>query len=403
MRSNRWIVLLCYTALAGMSQMLWLNFAPIISQLETRYQVSAADINWLLSVFPLIYVLLSVHAGIVIDRRGYRFAVGVGGILMAVFACVRVMDFNFYWLLVGQIGIAIGQPYVVNGITKLVTDWFPRNKQAMATGVGTMGMFIGMALALAGTPLLVGATNLQLTLLIFAAITVFFTALFWVFVHPNPKGSEDQLHAAASVGGWRGMLPLLRDRQLLLICVIAFAALGFFNGLTSWLEPILAPFRVSSEEAGWIGGAFIIGGILGAGVIPSISDKMGKQRPFLQLCCITALVIIYPLCTQGDVTMLLVLGSLLGFFFLPGYALLLSMTERIAGEKQAGEATGLMMLAGNLGGVLVIPGMQMVTGDNATWINAVYLMLVLVLFSFILTLWIKEKKPDAIQTNVNKR
>ncbi|MCR8642673.1 MFS transporter [Paenibacillus sp. N1-5-1-14] len=400
MRSNRWVVLLCYTALAGISQMLWLNFAPIISQLETRYQASAADINWLLSVFPLIYVLLSVHAGMVIDRRGYRFAVGIGGIFMAVFACVRIMDFNFYWLLVGQIGIAIGQPYVVNGITKLVTDWFPRSKQAMATGIGTMGMFIGMALALAGTPILVEATNLQMTLLIFAAITVFFTVLFWIFVHPNPQGSQEQIDKRGQASGWRSMLPLLRDRQLLLICVIAFAALGFFNGLTSWLEQILAPYQVTSEEAGWIGGAFIIGGILGAGVIPAISDKIGKQRPFLQLCCLTALVLIYPLCTQGDVTILLVLSSLLGFFFLPGYAMLLSMTERIAGEKQAGEATGLMMLAGNLGGVIVIPAMQMVTGSSSTWINAVYLMLALVLASLLLTIGIKEKKQDVMQSNL---
>lgn len=73
--------------------MLWLNFAPLITMLETTYHVTESDINWLLIVFPLIYVLLSIHAGIVIDRKGYRFGIGIGGLLMAIFACVRIMDF----------------------------------------------------------------------------------------------------------------------------------------------------------------------------------------------------------------------------------------------------------------------------------------------------------------------
>lgn len=372
--------------------MLWLNFAPLISMLESKYNVTEGDINLLLIVFPLIYVLLSIHAGIVIDRRGYRFGVGLGGMIMAVFACVRIFDQSFIILMLGQIGIAIGQPYVLNGISKLVVDWFGREQQAMATGIGTAGMFAGMALALAGTPLLVNWTGFQLTMVIFAAITVISAGIFWLVAYPNEQNNQANNQTEANSISWRDYIPLLRNRQLLLIAVIALLSMGFFNGLTSWLELILKPNGIDAEKAGLIGGMLIIGGIIGASIIPGISDKIGRRKPFLWVSSLFAIGLVYLLCTATSYSILLLVSALLGFVFLPGYALLLSYTEQLAGEKHAGEATGLMMLTGNLGGVIVIAAMQLIKGESETWINAVYLMLVLLLLCFILTLNIREGK-----------
>jgi len=386
--TNRWSVLISFTILAGVSQMLWLNFAPLISMLEARYQVTEADINWLLIVFPLIYVLLSIHAGILIDRRGYRYGIGLGGIFMTVFACVRILDFDYSFLLIGQIGIAIGQPYVINGISKLVVDWFGEKQQGAATGIGTVGMFVGMALALAGTPILADSIGLQWTMVVFAAITALSTCLYLLVAHPNPN--NQQTSQTSTNVSWRDYIPLLRNRQLLLISAIALLALGFFNGLTSWLEPILKPNGIDAENAGLIGGMLILGGIVGSLIIPGISDKLGTIKPFLGISCLLGVGFVYLLCTLQDSTILLIISGLLGFVFLPGYALLLSHTEKLAGEKHAGEATGLMMLTGNLGGVLVILAMQLVKGESDTWINAVYLMLALLLVCVILSLNIKE-------------
>ncbi|WP_227793402.1 MFS transporter [Paenibacillus guangzhouensis] len=387
--TNRWTVLLSFTLLAGMSQLLWLNFAPLITTLEERYHVSEDSMNLLLMVFPLLYVLLSVHAGIIIDRRGYRFGVGLGGWLMAIFACVRVFDQQFIFLVIGHIGIAIGQPYVMNGITKLVADWFPRDRQAMATGLGTVGMFAGMAIALAATPILVTATNLQVAMIIFAGLTVLAAFFFWLVAHPNPKGNQQQ---AVSAVRWRDLLPLLRNRQLLLVCIIAFLALGFFNGVTSWLEPILKPYGVDAEQAGLVGGMLIICGMIGAAIIPALSDRYRRRKPLLIVCCAVALLLTYPLCTTGNMGALLLVSGFLGFMFLPGYALLLSMTEEIAGEQHAGEATGLMMLAGNLGGVLVIAAMQWIKGDGASWLPAVYLLIAILLVSTVLAWNTKDRQ-----------
>src|SRR5437868_9905169 len=99
--SYRWVVLTVFTLVAGLSQLLWLNFAPLISMIQKQYNVSEFMASLLLLVFPLIYVILSVPAGILIDKKGYLYSIGLGGVIMAAFSCVRIFDGSFWALLAG--------------------------------------------------------------------------------------------------------------------------------------------------------------------------------------------------------------------------------------------------------------------------------------------------------------
>ncbi|MEH7453945.1 MFS transporter [Gottfriedia acidiceleris] len=385
--SSNWYVLLSFDVLAGISQMLWLNFAPLISYLKSHYEVSESDINWLLIVFPLIYIVFSIHSGKVIDRLGYRFSILLGGIFMSVFSTIRIFGSSFSFLLIGQVGIAIGQPYILNAISSLVVDWFPKNKQATATGIGTVGMFIGMAVALAGTPLLVDLFGFQPTLVIMAFLTILATLVFYFIGHHNSDFKQN----SSTSGSFSTTFKLLKNKNLLLLNIVSFLGLGVFNGLTSWLEQILKPYGISSEQAGIIGGTLIVGGIIGSIVIPLFSDKVGKRKPFLLVTIIGSLLLIYPVCTSGNFTFLIVIGSVLGFIFLPAFALLLSATEELVGEKVSGEATGLLLMAGNLGAVIVIGAMQLIKGEQSTWNHSVFFILILMLIGFFLMILFKER------------
>src|SRR5215813_10008329 len=115
----RWLILGTYVLVVGVSQLLWLNFAPILTLIETRYGVGELAASALVLVFPLLYVVLSLPAGRLVDTRGYRFTVGLGALIMALGAAVRIDDASFSMLLAGQIVVAVGQPFVVNGISKL--------------------------------------------------------------------------------------------------------------------------------------------------------------------------------------------------------------------------------------------------------------------------------------------
>ena len=382
--SSRWIVLAAFAGVAGVSQMLWLNFAPLISLLQQRYGVSELAASAPTLVFPLFYVVLSLHAGALVDRRGFKFTVALGSYLMAAFSLLRIYD--AYWaVLAGQIGIAIGQPYVMNGISKLVSDWFDEDETALATGLGTVGMFVGCALGMALTPALV-AVNYTFAMIIFALIAIALALVFARYAQENPE----RPNPTPEQTGWREIRSLLDNPFQVRVFILSFLGLGFFNGLTTWLEQILAPNGISADDAGLIGGMFIVGGIIGATLIPTLSDRSQRRKPYLTLCVLMGLMLVGPLCRVTTLSHGLVLAGALGFFFLPAYALLLAISEELAGRDKAGMATGILMLVGNAGGVVVIVGMSLVKGDNAVWSNAIDLMVALLAISLTLCFFLRE-------------
>ena len=94
-RPGPWSALAAFTLALGTNQMLWLNFAPLLSLVQRRYGVSELAASTLVLVFPLLYVGLSIPAGRLTDQRGYRFSAGIGVAIMAAGAGVRVFTGQF--------------------------------------------------------------------------------------------------------------------------------------------------------------------------------------------------------------------------------------------------------------------------------------------------------------------
>jgi cyanate permease len=65
---DRWGVVVAYAALAAATQVLWLTFAPITTDAAAHYGVGESAIGWLAEVFPLLYVVLALPAGMALDR-----------------------------------------------------------------------------------------------------------------------------------------------------------------------------------------------------------------------------------------------------------------------------------------------------------------------------------------------
>src|SRR5471030_1887871 len=67
-RAGGWGVVASYAAVAGASQLLWLTYAPVTTAAAHHYGVSVSAIGWLANVFPLLYVVLAVPAGLALDH-----------------------------------------------------------------------------------------------------------------------------------------------------------------------------------------------------------------------------------------------------------------------------------------------------------------------------------------------
>ncbi|MEM2676233.1 MAG: MFS transporter [Candidatus Bathyarchaeia archaeon] len=357
----RWVVLFTYMLVAVVSQILWLNFAPITRPIMTSiFGVTESDVGLLSMVWPLLFIPVSIPAGILIDKKGFKFGVSIGALIMAVSAVLRILSGeNFTILLIFQSCAALGQPFVFNAISKLVTLWFPFEERALATGIGIMGQYIGMIVAMMLTPFLVPTPDITLLtnmLVIYAAISVISAALFIILAREKPKFTHheaptEEVKASISFKEIRGFFG---KKDFIILEALFFIGVGLFTALLTWLETILNTRGLSATDAGLIGGIIIIGGIFGSLAIPGISDKTARRKPFIVIDLAVAAVTLYFFAETGDFPILAVMGFILGFFLMSALPIGLEMSAEIVGSALAGSASSFLWLFSQAGSVIFI-------------------------------------------------
>lgn len=386
----RWVILAVYMYASALTQMYWLNFAAITTYLESNLHITAMSVGLLTLVFPLVQVLLTMPAGIVIDRKGFKCGVGIGVIFTGVFAMLRLVNPDAYLLLlVSQIGISIGQPFVLNGITKLAATWFPKEQEATAVGLGSLALFIGMMVALGATPVIVEALGFQAMVLIYGIMGILGVALFYTLVRSEPPVSV--LSEEEGVSNWEGIRRILKIRDFVILGFIALIGIGVFNGLATWLEKILNELhRIPMTDAGTISAVLVFSGMLGCIVIPVVSDKIRRRKPFLLLASgVGAVGMVFLMFAEGF-ALNLANGMMVGFFLISALPIMLTMSREITGARFAGISVGYLQLLGNAAAVAIVPLMEFLRGMTEAHILPLVFLATLLITSFILATRIRE-------------
>ncbi len=393
---------------AALTQLFWLNFTGIDTYLEDKLGVSAMSVGWLALVFPLLYLILSIPSGIIIDKKGFKYGIGIGVLFPGIFSLIRLINPQSYtFLLISQLGISIGQPFVLNGITKLVVVWFPKKEEATAVGLGSLAMFIGMIVGLGVTPALVESVGFSSMLLIYALLGVIGVLSYFLFMRSKPATPSRETEET-NVPIWQGIKNILKIRDFVILGFIALIGIGVFNGLATWLEKILNELHhISMIDAGTISAVLIFSGMLGCIIIPMLSDKMQKRKPFLLLAPLVGAVCVMVLIYQNSFLGNLINGVILGFFLLSTLPIMLTMSVEITGEKFAGISVAYLQLLGNGAAVAIVPIMEILHGINGGHILPLIFLVILLFIAFIIAIWIREtgkainfpekaKAPDSI-------
>lgn len=364
----RWVVLGAFMLVAALTQLMWLSYAPITSQTQKLMHASEFRIVLLATMFPLVYIPVSIPAGFVIDRRGYRFAVLLGAALTAGFSFLRLFADSYPLVLIGMIGIAAGQPFVLNSITKMVATWFPTRESALATGLATLSLFVGMMVALAVTPALLDAfgadrlSSLRAVVLVFSIAAVVVLLVFAVLAKARPprppERTEQELEGGGSAISRQSVRAIFALHNFRLLCVVLFVGNGAFVGLLQLLEKILQPKGIPAATAGNIGAVMVLAGVAGCIVIPLLSDRSMRRKPYIVLAAAVAVPALLLVGALDDVTSQFVVGAITGFFLFSAYPLVLTFAEETTGHALTGTATSILLLLGNAGGVVLTLAME---------------------------------------------
>jgi MFS family permease len=355
----RWIVLLAFMCVVVTNQLSWITFAPITSSAATYYGVSDLSIGLLSMSFMIVYIIVSIPASWAIDTYGIRVAVGIGAALTGIFGLLRGLLAPTYALvLISQVGIAIGQPFILNAITKVAARWFPIQERATASGLGSLAMYLGIMVGLALTPYLTIRSGIAGMLVIYGIVSVIAAVLFFGLARehpPTPPCPPGQEERALVLDGLR---QALRKKHFVLLMLIFFVGLGVFNAVTTWIEDIVKPRGFSITQAGITGGLMVMGGIVGALILPALSDRFRRRVAFMVLALAGATLGLFGITFATSYWLLLVSAFALGFFLLAAGPIGFQYGAEVAYPTPEGTSNGLLLLTGQISGIAFIFGMD---------------------------------------------
>jgi predicted MFS family arabinose efflux permease len=356
--SSHWTPVAAFVLVSSANQMLWLNFAPITTGTAARLGVSSSTVGVLAEVFPVIYVLLAIPAGLALDRW-FRPTLATGAVLTAAGAALRLAGHGFAPILVGQVVVALAQPAVLTAVTGIATRSLTEADRPIGIAVGSAGTFLGFVLAFA-MGLAFGAHRLHLLLVVSAAYAVAGAVLLLPAL-----ARVDARGAGPAVGASRAALQSVwSDRVVRSVCWLVFAGFGVFVALTTWVQTLLQHNGVGTRSADGLLMVMVAAGIVSSVVLPPLVAARHRQVAVLAVANIgTAAACVLLAVAPGPTVGYVSLG-VIGLVLLPALPVLLELLETRTGVH-SGAATALLWLSGNAGGVVVALAVQAIVHHPA--------------------------------------
>ena len=392
----RWVVLAVFMFVNLTIQILWITYAPITGPAAAFYGVTDLQIGLLAMSFMIAFIPLSLPVAWVIDTYGFKVAVSVGCVLMGVFGLLRGFAGTSYSLVLwSTIGIAIAQPFLLNAWTKVPANWFAVSERATAVGLVTLANLVGTALGLVLTPILTETISLPTVQLLYGAIAAFSAVVFILFARetpltpPGPAGSDVR---ALMLDGLKHAFTV---RSFWLYLFVSFIGLGIFNGVTTWVENIIRPRGFTPTDAGTLGALMLVGGILGAVVIPPFSDKQRKRLPFILFGLLLSIPGLIGLAYARSSGLLFGSAFAMGFFLVSTSPIGMQYAAEVTQPTPEGTSNGLIQLFGQASVVFVYIMEALKTSDGS-FTPALLLAIGLLVLSALLVTQMKDSQRSNV-------
>jgi len=350
----RWVVLAVFMFANLTIQGLWIAYAPVTGPAAKFYGVTDLQIGFLSMVFMIAFLPLSIPVSWLIDTYGFKLAVGVGVILMSIFGILRgLVGQNYTLVLISTIGIAAAQPFLLNAWMKVAANWFALKERATAVGLVTLANLVGMALGMVFTPMLIQTFSIPHIQLAYGGIAAFSALLFLIFARENPPTPPCPPGMEARALMLDGLKQALKVKAFWYWLIITFVGLGLFNGISTWIENIVRPRGFSPTDAGTLGAAILVGGVLGAVILPALSDKYQKRQLFLFLSIGLAIPGLVGIAYAQSLGFLLFSGVWMGFFLVGANPIGMQYSAEVTFPTPEGTLNGLIQLFGQASVVFV--------------------------------------------------
>lgn len=382
-------VLFSYAVIVASSQMLWLTFSPVTTQSASLMGTSVNNVTILSLLFPLTYIILAIPMSRWLDRN-FKQAIFFGTLFTGLGGLLRiVLPYSFMFQLGIQTLISIGQPLILGSLSIVAVYYFEEKDRPMAISVGSLAMFIGVIAATAGGLFIFNTIGYYYMLLIEAVPGIVALVTLPVFLKNAQVVSVPEVHHEKfSYSGLHFKL-----------AAMLFVGMGIFDALDTWLEPMLSNYGLAGS-AGDLIALMTFMGIVGAAVLPKPVVERHKRRLAVSVIIGASFLSLGVLGFVGNLSLITATIAIEGFFLLAGLPIILEWGEKATPVRYQGRVTSLLMLFGNLGGIVMIAMGEFTfgMGNPITALSLIAFVIVLIPVLLITPTNVSVRIPETVTT-----
>ncbi len=359
---------------AFLSYLLRTNIAVAQQYMARELRFSDLQIGYVFSAFLIAYTLFQVPAGILGDRFGPRAVLTFSALIwgattlltgLAPGLLLKGTTLALASLLVIRFLLGVGEAATFPVAMTAVADWFAPSEHAFINSLIFTGSTLGAAFAPPLVAYIMNALGWRATFYWTAILPLVLAALWWRQTkstqHRTATAPTREFSSDLAAAWW----PLLREPTVLFLCTSYFLYCYSISIFVYWLFKYLVDVRhLSIVNSGW---ATSLPWIVASAAVPClgllsgrISERMGmlRGRRIIAMSCLIVSAFLMFL-GAGSRNIAVSIGAIalsVGLLFSTESSYWSTAIE--VAPHDAGAASGLMNLAGNLGGVastLLVP------------------------------------------------
>jgi MFS transporter, ACS family, glucarate transporter len=391
---------------AFLSYLLRTNITVAQQYMSRELRWSDTEIGYIFSAFLLGYTIFQVPAGVLGDRFGPRLVLTISGLWWGATTLlsglvpgllIKGSVLALTWLLALRFLHGVGEASTYPVAMTAVAEWFVPSKHALINSIIFTGSTLGAAFAPPLVAYIMSALGWRATFYCTALPPILVALLWW-----RESGSH---RARASVAApsrrsvsWLG---LVIRRNILFLCLSYFLYCYSISIFVYWLFKYLVDVRhLSIVNSGWATGlpwvvaslAVPLFGYLSGRASGRLGMLAGRRLIAVSCLVVSALLLSVGVGSQNIGLALAAISVCVGLLFSTESSYWSTAIE--VARQDAGAASGLMNLAGNLGGVLSTSLVPVLVG-RLSWFHALLSGSVFALLAALCWFLLKESKGNA--------
>lgn len=383
---------------------------PIVAELG----LTDAQFGWALSAFAFGYALLQTPSGMAADRVGARRILAAIVTIWSVFTGLTALAWNFVSLVIIRFLFGAGESGAFPGMARAVFSWIPVRERGLVKGINFSASRLGAAITMPLLPLLIEALGWKPAFAVLMLVGLVWAVTWWLWFRDEPADhprisrkelaliiSGRQEAGAAAANSRAATLPLgvmLRSAPLWLMMGQYFASNFTFFFCLTWLFPyVQKTYGLTYTQAGFYAMIPLLAGAAGNLVSGWLVDALyrsgrvaiSRRLPAMAGFGLAAFGLVMGL---GQTEVMPAVAWLSVAIFGADMTLSPSWSYCIdLGGPHAGQVSGTMNMAGNLGSALValaFPYLRQWTGGDAPFFRIAATLNVAAIF-----LWLGARPP----------